>query len=107
MNEKELAIRLTQLGVTTQRQNVDKYTEANLYPDVQQVGNAAIANSLESLGRHSIVVDVQPTFGQGGLGFSYKINSDFVREALNDEAVVRRVLMLFSGATSARSSTVA
>jgi hypothetical protein len=59
MTDKELAIRIVQMGVATQRSASDSYTQANDDVEVRNMGNAAIANSLEFLGKHGLVKDVQ------------------------------------------------
>src|SRR3990172_9946737 len=107
MNDKELAIRLIQLGVANQSKDTDRYTEANSDPDVRDAGNAAVANALEFLGKHSIVNDVKPTLGQGGIGFAYKIASNLLLELSSEQAVVQLIQSLFAGATTETSSTLA
>src|SRR5215469_9679711 len=107
MNEKELAIRIVQLGVVTQKQQAGKYTEANQDPAVNAAGNAAIATSLELLGQHGIVADVQPCLGAGGMGFSFLIRPELLGELHTDQAITRKVQALFSASQSETSATVA
>jgi len=107
MNEKELAIRIVQLGLATQRRDADKYTEANHDAEVRAAGNAAVATSLEFLGKHGLVADVQPCFSAGGMGFAYRLNPELLVELSTDQAITRKVQALFSGSRSETSSTVA
>jgi hypothetical protein len=107
MNEKELSIRIVQLGIAAQRRQLDKYTQANGDATVRTAGNAAIATSLEFLGKHGVVADVQPCFGADGPGFAYRINPELVQELSTDQAITRKVQALFSGSTSETSSTLA
>lgn len=106
MTDKELAIRLVQLGVANQSRNPDKYTEANQDPDIRSAGNAAVANALEFLGKHAIVTDVQPTLGYGGMGFAFRIAPQLLQELSSEQAITRKVLSLFTRATSETSSTL-
>src|SRR4051812_30054060 len=107
MSDRELAVRLVCLAAETQRRDPQAYTEANRDPDVKLFGNAAIANALEMLGKHSLVIDVQPTFGTSGTGFTYKISGNIVQETSTDTEIARKVLSLLSGTTSETSSAVA
>lgn len=106
MTEKEIAILLVRNGVAKQKSEPDEYTEANEDDEVKAFGNAAIANSLEFLGGHGIVADVQPTFSQRGLGFAYRISPQLVEELSSDELISRRIEALFEAPASETSSTI-
>jgi len=95
MEEKELAFLLTRNGIINQRSDSKIYTEANADDKIRTTGNASIANSLEFLGKHQIVIDVQPTFGSSGIGFSYRINPKLVNELQDDESISKVVFNLF------------
>ena len=90
MNEKELAIRIVQLGIATQRQQLDKYTEANEDAAVRAAGNASIAASLEFLGKHSLVADAQPCLGTGGMGVAYRIKPPLLQEILPNQTLSQK-----------------
>lgn len=107
MTEKEIAFLLVRNGVANQKSDIDEYTEANEDDAVQFLGNAAIANSLEFLGKHKIVADVQPVFTQKGIGFAYRINPQLVQELANDEQISNRIETLFGEPANETSSTVA
>jgi hypothetical protein len=106
MTEKEIAILLVRNGIANQKRKPDEYTEANEDENVKALGNAAIANSLEFLGKHKIVADVQPTFSYRGLGFAYRISPQFVEELSSDELVSNRIESLFEAPSSETSSTI-
>ena len=84
MNEKEIAISLVRNGIAKQRSSPNEYTEANEDESIRSLGNATIANSLEFLGKHGVVSDVQPTFSHRGIGFAYRISQPLVEELSND-----------------------
>lgn len=107
MTEKEIAIVLVQNALASQRADPEGYTEANGDPSLKALGNATIANSLERLGGHGIVADVQPTFGEQGMGFVYRISPNLVVELISEDAVVRLVNGLFDGPPSETSTTLA
>lgn len=107
MTEKEIAMLLVHNAVATQRADPEDYTEANSDPSLKAIGNATIANSLERLGGHGIVADVQPTFGEHGMGFVYRISPNLVNELASEDLVVRLVNGLFDGPPSETSATVA
>lgn len=106
MTEKEIAVLLVSNGIAKQKSRPDEYTEANEDERVKALGNAAIANSLEFLGKHGIVADVQPTFSHRGLGFAYSISQQLVEELRNDELISRRIETLFEAPASETSSTI-
>lgn len=106
MTEKDLAIRLVSNGVARQRAEPDAYTEANADPEVRAIGNAPIANSLEFLGKHQIVADVQPTFSTNGIGFVYRINPQLVEELSSDALISDRIVSLFEAPASDTESTI-
>lgn len=85
MPDREIITLLLRKAVANQERNVDAYTEANDDPNIQQLGNAAIANALEFLGGKRIVGDVQPTLGVGGLGFSYRIDASQLANLTNEQ----------------------
>lgn len=95
MEEKELAYHLTRNGIENQRSDSESYTEANADDKIKDAGNASIANSLEFLGKHKIVIDVQPTFGSSGIGFIYRINQKLVDELKDDESIAKAIYNLF------------
>jgi hypothetical protein len=105
MSEKDLAQKLVRNAVAKQKHQRDEYTEANEDLDVKAFGNAAIANSLEFLGKHRIVTDVQPTFSQRGIGFAYRIDQALIEELSDDESISNRIDSLFEGSTSETAST--
>lgn len=107
MTEKEIAILLVSNGIAKQKRQPDEYTEANEDDAVKALGNAVIASSLEFLGKHKIVADVQPTISDRGLGFAYRIRQQLVEELANDELIARRIESLFQAPASETSSTVA
>ncbi|HUS12455.1 MAG TPA: hypothetical protein VMZ30_18450 [Pyrinomonadaceae bacterium] len=107
VTEKEIAMLLVQNALATQRADPEGYTEANGDPSLKALGNATIANSLEKLGGHGIVADVQPTFGEQGMGFVYRISPNLVVELASEDLVVRLVNGLFDGPPSETSATVA
>src|SRR5436305_7846815 len=80
VTEKEIATLLVQNALATQRADAEDYTEPNSDPSLKALGNAAIANHLEKLGGHGIVVDVQPTITEHGMGFVYRIDPTLVDE---------------------------
>jgi hypothetical protein len=106
MTEKDIAIRLIQNAINKQKSRPDDYTEANEDLEVKSIGNAAIANSLEFLGRHEIVADVQPTISQRGIGFAYRIHPRLIEELSSDDLISRRVESLFEGPASETSATL-
>ena len=106
MTEKELATRLVQFAISGSRIDSTEYVEANDDPDLKACGNAAIANSLELLGKHRIVTDVQPCFGAGGMGFSFKVNPELANELGTDEAVARHIHAIFDGSLSETSAAI-
>lgn len=106
MTEKDLAIRLVRNGITTQKRKPDDFTEANADPEVKAQGNAAVANALETLGKHQVVIDVQPTLGSGGKGFAYKVKPHLVLELPSEDAIARRLQSLLAGPTSETSETL-
>ncbi|MGH9959014.1 MAG: hypothetical protein ACREBC_18105, partial [Pyrinomonadaceae bacterium] len=106
MSEKEIAILLVRNGIAKQKSQSDEYTEANEDDDIKALGNAAIANSLEFLGKHKIVADVQPTFSHRGLGFAYRINPQLVEELSSDEFISHRIEALFEAPASDSSTTI-
>lgn len=54
MTEKEIATLLLQNALATQRADAEDYTEANSDPSLKALGNATIANSLESVWNRAI-----------------------------------------------------
>lgn len=106
MSEKELAVRLVRHGIATQRRRPTTQAEANQDAEVRASGNAAIANALEFLGKHSVVADVQPTFGSAGIGFACTIAPQLLRDLVTDEAVESYVDALFTGPTTETTKTV-
>jgi hypothetical protein len=106
MEEKELAFLLTRNGIVSQRLDSENYTEANADDKIRDAGNASVANSLEFLGKHQIVLDVQPTFGSYGIGFVYRINPKLVNDLKDDESISKIVLNLFEPQDEA-SKTIA
>lgn len=106
MTEREIAILLVRNGVAKQKRQPDEYTEANEDETVKSLGNAAIANSLELLGKHKIVADVQPTFSQYGIGFAYRISQHLVEELSDVELISRQIEVLFEVPASETSSTI-
>lgn len=106
MTEKEIATLLVRNGVAKQNSHPDDYTEANEDENVKALGNATIANSLEFLGKHGIVADVQPTFSHRGLGFAYRISPQLVEELSNDELISRHIEALFEAPATETSSTI-
>jgi len=107
VTEKEIATLLLQNALATQRADAEDYTEANSDPSLKALGNATIANSLEKLGGHGIVADVQPTFGEHGMGFVYRVSPKLVDELSSEELVASLVNGLFDGPRSETSSTLA
>lgn len=105
MTERELAVRLVRNGIATHRRTPGKFTDANRDEEVRAAGNAAIANSLEFLGKHSVVADVQPTF-VGGMGFAYKISEAAVAGLATDKDIEARVGTLFDGPKTETSETI-
>src|SRR5688572_27496363 len=103
MTEKELAILLVRNGVAKQKRQPEEYTEANEDEVVKSLGNAAIANSLEFLGKHNVVADVQPTISGRGLGFAYRISQQLIEELSNDELISHRIEALFEAPASESS----
>ena len=95
MEEKDLAFFLIRNGIVNQRLNSESYTEANADDKIRDAGNASIANSLEFLGKHQIVIDVQPSFGSFGLGFTYRIKQNLVNELNDDDSILKFILNLF------------
>jgi len=71
MDSKELAVRLVRVGLDAHRRGQD-YAIANTDTEVRGAGNAAVAATLEILGQHGIVTDVQPWIDETGIGFAYK-----------------------------------
>jgi len=106
MTERDLAIRLVRNGIATQKRRPNDFTEANADPDMKAQGNAAIANALEALGKHQVIIDVQPAFGSGGMGFTYKVNPQLVDELSSEDAIERRLQSLLAGPTSETSETI-
>src|SRR4051812_29884004 len=107
MREKDLALLLVRHAVTKQGAQPDVYVEANEDSEVKAFGNAAIANSLEFLGKHGIVKDVQPTLSQRGFGFGYQIAPELIEELLSDDLILRRINDLFKEPTSETVLTLA
>jgi len=107
MTDKDLAIRIVKLGVTRQREHPGQYIEANADADVKSAGNAAIANSLEFLGKHRVVIDVQPCICEGGMGFKFIIDPTLVEELSDDQAIARKIQAIYGGTQSETSLTVA
>src|SRR5438128_7050535 len=107
MPERDLAILLIGKAVAKQDIQPEEYTEANEDPAIKAFGNAAVANCLEFLGRHGLVVDVQPTFSQHGMGFVYRLDPALIDQLPNDELVAQRVSSLYEGPPSETSSTLA
>ena len=107
MTEKDIAIRLIHNAISKQKSQPDDYAEANEDSALKSVGNAAIANSLEFLGKCGIVADVQPTISQRGIGFAYKVHPELIEELSSDELISRRIDTLFEGPASETSSTLA
>lgn len=107
VTEKEITIRLIQNALATQRADAEDYTEANSDPSLKALGNAAIANHLERLGGRGIVIDVQPTITEHGMGFVYRIDPNLVNELSSDELIERLVSGLFDGPASETASTLA
>jgi len=107
MPEKDITLLLVRNAIANQKRKADAYTEANEDAAVKAFGNAAIANSLEFLGGHSIVADVQPTFGEGGLGFAYRIDTSRIEELSNDDSLQRAIDALFDEPTSETATTLA
>jgi hypothetical protein len=107
VTEKEIAKLLVHNALATQRADPEDYTEANGDPSLKALGNATIANSLERLGGHGIVADVQPTLGEHGMGFVYRISPNLIDELSSEELVVGLVNGLFDGPRSETSSTLA
>lgn len=106
MNEKELAVRLVRNGIATQRRTPARQTEANEDAEVRAAGNAAIANALEFLGKHSVIADVQPTFGSAGIGFAYTIRPQLVEGLATDDAIESQIGALFTGPKTETSETI-
>ncbi len=106
MTEKELAVRLVRHGIATQRRTPNEHAEANQDAEVKASGNAATANALEFLGKHSVVADVQPTFGSAGIGFAYTIAPQFVQELTTDDAIDSRIEVLFSDPKTETGDTI-
>jgi hypothetical protein len=106
MTEEDLVVRLVRNAIATQKRAPDDFTEANADPDVKAAGNAAVGHALGVLGKHQVVVDVQPTMGRGGMGFAYKIHSQLVQAFISEEAIARRLKTLLGGPTSETSETI-
>ncbi len=107
MTQQEIAFLLIRNGIAKQANSPDEYIEANEDENVRSLGNAAIANSLESLGKHGLVADVQPTFSQYGAGFAYRVNQEIANELSSDELLSQRIESLFGVPSTETSETIA
>ena len=107
VTEKEIVTLILQNALTTQRANIEDYTEANSDPTLKSSGNATVANHLEKLGGRGVVIDVQPTITEHGMGFAYRIDPKLIDELSTDELIVRFVDSLFDGPPSETASTLA
>lgn len=107
MSKRDLALLLVRKGVANQKREADDYTEANEDSEIKSFGNAAIANTLEFLGGHGIVVDVQPSFSGGGLGFAYRIDPSRLQGLSDEELLKRAIDTLFEGPMTETATTLA
>ncbi|MGH7900552.1 MAG: hypothetical protein ACRENZ_02325 [Thermodesulfobacteriota bacterium] len=106
MADMETVMRLIWNALETQQNAPNAYTEANADPEIKALGNAAIANLLELLGKNGIVADVQPTFGTVGIGFAYRISSKLVDKIHGRDELSSYVATAMVGPLDETSKTI-
>lgn len=76
MTDRDLVMKLLELGVKVFRKDRKRYVEPASEPSLQEVSAATIATWLEELGRLRLIGDVQPRFTPQGAGFAFRVTED-------------------------------
>jgi len=94
MTDRELVLRLIELGVNTRRENPAGFADPSRDAAVNQLGVAVVASWLTALGQLRLVGNVQPRFGAGTGTLVYQVTEEAMTLWSNQQALARHLITI-------------